>query len=94
MDDFKLLNPDVRHLPQDMIQFRYDSEEKYRNDSIAQVKEARKKIMEEDTGEIDKKDEEKKEEQNQNELDEKMKKIKEEETKALEKIKKKTKTRY
>ena len=47
MDEFKELNPDVRHLPQDMIQFRYDAEEKYRNDSIEQVKEERKKIIEE-----------------------------------------------
>ena len=38
LDEFKELNPDVRHLPQDMIQFRYDAEEKYRNDSIEQVK--------------------------------------------------------
>ena len=47
MDEFKLLNPDVRHLPQDMIQFRYDAEEKYRNDSINQVKEERNKIINE-----------------------------------------------
>ena len=91
MDEFKLLNPDVRHLPQDMIQLRYDGEEKYRNDSIEQVKAERKKIMEEATGETDKKQEEKKEAESQNELDEKMKKIKEEEEKALEKIKKKQK---
>ena len=89
MDEFKLLNPDVRYLPQEMIQLRYDAEEKYRNDSINQVKEARQKIMEEDTSNVDKKNDEKKEEENKNELDEKMKKIKEDETKALEKIKKK-----
>ena len=41
----------MRHLPQDMIQFRYDAEEKYRNESIEQVKAERQKIMEEDTGE-------------------------------------------
>ena len=42
---FKLginLNPDVRRLPQDKIQFQYDAEEKYRNYSIEQVKEKRK----------------------------------------------------
>ena len=88
MDEFKLLNPDVRYLPQEMIQLRYDAEEKYRNDSINQVKEARQKIMQEDTSNVDKKNDEKKEEENKNELDEKMKKIKEDETKALEKIKK------
>ena len=79
----------MRHLPQDMIQFRYDAEEKYRNESIEQVKAERQKIIEEDTGEDkEKKNEENKEAENQNQLDEKMKKIKEEEEKALEKIKK------
>ena len=94
MDEFKLLNPDVRHLPQDMLQYRYDAEEKYRTESINQVKELRKKIIEEDNKKVDEEKDEKKEEENKNELDEKMKKIKEEELKALEKIKKKTKTRY
>ena len=91
MDEYKLLNPDVRHLPQDMIQFRYDAEEKYRNDSINQVKEERTKIINEKAEETERKNDENKDEANQNELDEKMKKIKEEETKALEKIKKKQK---
>ena len=67
MDEFKLLNPDVRYLPQEMIQLRYDAEEKYRNDSINQVKEARQKIMQEDTSNVDKKNDEKKEEENKNE---------------------------
>ena len=73
MDEFKLLNPDVRHLPQDMLQYRYDAEEKYRNDSINQVKELRKKIIEEDNKKVDEEKDEKKEEENKNELDEKMK---------------------
>ena len=92
MDEFKLLNPDVRHLPQDMIQFRYDAEEKYRNDSIEQVKAERQKIIDEEANsdkDKENKNEENKEAENQNQLDEKMKKLKEEEEKALEKIKKK-----
>ena len=32
LDEFKLVNPDVRHLPQDMVKLRYEAEEKYRND--------------------------------------------------------------
>ena len=79
MDEFKLLNPDVRHLPQDMLQYRYDAEEKYRTESINQVKELRKKIIEEDNKKVDEEKDEKKEEENKNELDEKMKKKKEEE---------------
>ena len=69
MEEFKNLNPDVRHLPQDMIQFRYDAEEKYRNDSIEQVKEERKKIIEEEKSKEndEKKNEEKKEDEIQNE---------------------------
>ena len=47
LEEFKIVNPDVPHLPQDMIQFRYDAEEKYRNASINQVKEERQKIIEE-----------------------------------------------
>ena len=48
----------MRHLPQDMIKFRYDAEEKYRTDSIEQVKQEREKIIEEKEGK-------KKEEQNE-----------------------------
>ena len=48
LEEFKLVNPDVRYLPQDMIKFRYEAEEKYRNDSINQVKEERQKIIEEE----------------------------------------------
>ena len=48
MDEFKLVNPDVRHLPNDMVKFRYEAEEKYRTDSINQVKEERAKIIEEE----------------------------------------------
>ena len=79
MDEFKLLNPDVRYLPQEMIQLRYDAEEKYRNDSINQVKEARQKIMQEDTSNVDKKNDEKNNRR---------------ENKSFRKNKKKAKTRY
>ena len=90
LEEFKLVNPDVRYLPQDMIKFRYEAEEKYRNDSINQVKEERQKIIEEEEKKNEeKKNENEKEEKNKDELGEKMEKIKEEEKKALEKIKKK-----
>lgn len=42
-EEFKLINPDVRHITQDLAKFRYDAEEKYRNESINQVKEERQK---------------------------------------------------
>ena len=64
MDEFKLVNPDVRHLPNDMVKFRYEAEEKYRTDSINQVKEERAKIIEEE--------EKKKEEKNNNDNNNKM----------------------
>ena len=34
LDEFKTMNPDVKSLPQDLIQYRYDAEEKFRNETI------------------------------------------------------------
>ena len=74
-----------------MIQLRYDAEEKYRNDSINQVKELRAKIIQEENTKFEDKNENTNEEEKKGELEEKMEKIKEEEKKVIEKIKKKQK---
>ena len=44
MDDFKKKYPDVKKLIQDLLKYRYDAEEKYRNDTIEQVKAMRSKV--------------------------------------------------
>ena len=83
-EEFKLLNPDVRHITQDLAKFRYDSEEKYRNESINQVKEERQKIIEEEQKKKEEKNNKNEDENKKGgELDEKMEKIKEEEKKLL-----------
>ena len=47
MDEFKKKYPEVKNLSDDLIQLRYDAEEKFRNDTIKQAKEERNKIIEE-----------------------------------------------
>ena len=47
LDDYKIIYPDVRSLPKELQDMRYDAYEKYRNDSIEQVKEERNKIIQE-----------------------------------------------
>ena len=47
LEDFKLIYPDIRSLPKDLQEMRYEAAEKFRNDSIDQVKEERGKIIEE-----------------------------------------------
>ena len=39
LEDYKIIYPDVRSLPKELQDMRYDAAEKYRNDSIEQVKE-------------------------------------------------------
>ena len=112
LEDFKLMYPDVRSLPKDLQDMRYEANEKFRNDSIDQVKEERSKIIEE----MEKKEKDKQEQKNnanntsgdnentaensgddnKNDMasDEKMEKLFDEQKKLIEKIKKKTKTRY
>ena len=46
MEDFKLKYPEVRTLNQELLKFRYDEDEKYRKDTIEEVKKERKKIIE------------------------------------------------
>ena len=74
-----------------MIQFRYESEEKYRMNSIDQVKQERQKIIENEEKKPDEQKTKNGEDNKKGEMDEKMEKIIEEEKKALEKIKKKQK---
>ena len=58
-----------------MIQLRYDAEEKYRNDSINQVKELRAKIIQEENTKFEDKNENANEEEKKGELEEKMEKL-------------------
>ena len=44
-EEFKERNPDMKKLPSDLQQYRYDQFEKFRNETIAQVKEARQGII-------------------------------------------------
>ena len=61
LEDYKIIYPDVRSLPKELQDMRYDAAEKYRNDSIEQVKEERNKIIEE----LEKKEQEEKEKEEQ-----------------------------
>ena len=38
MDDFKKKYPEVKRLSQDLLKYRYEAEEKFRNDTIEEVK--------------------------------------------------------
>ena len=91
LDEFKLVNPDVRYLPQDMVKLRYDAEEKYREDSINQVKEERQNIIEAEEKKNEEKTQNNEGDKKNDELGQKMEKIKEDEQLALEKIKKRQK---
>ena len=90
IEAFKEQHPDMKRLPNDLQQYRYDQFEKFRNDTINQVKEARNNIIEA----------EKEKEQSKNQSgdtknssceksdrDERMDKLIEQEKKAIEKIK-------
>ena len=45
-DEFKTMNPEVKKLPKDLQDYHYEQFEKFRNDTINQIKEARQKIIE------------------------------------------------
>ena len=96
MNEFKKKYPEVKGLDKDLLKFRYESEENFRKETINQVKEERKVIIE---SENKKKEEEskKKENEDQNNKDEqndkdetekRWEKIIENEKKNIEKIKK------
>ena len=84
-EDFKELNPDVRHLSQDMAKFRYDAEEKFRISSIDEVKEEREKIIQE---------EEEKNKDNENNTEDKSKKRNDNIKEKVEKVKEEEKKKY
>ena len=46
MDEFKQKYPEVRSLNQELLKYRYDAEEKFRKETLEQVKEERNKIIE------------------------------------------------
>ena len=104
MNEFKKKYPEVKGLDKDLLKFRYESEEKFRKETINQVKEERKIIIESENKkkeeESKKKEKEKEKEQgneeqnNQDEQNDKddaekrWEKIIENEKKNIEKIKK------
>ena len=47
-ETYKNQNPDMRNLPKDIQQKRFDGIEKLRNDTISEVKEMRQKIIDEE----------------------------------------------
>ena len=47
LEEFKQINHDVRLLSQNMIKYRYDAEERFRNETIEQVKKEREQIIKE-----------------------------------------------
>ena len=93
-EKFKEKYPELINMNEKLIQIRYDAEEKFREETIKQVKEARTKIIEEE----EKKKESSTKDMNksnskynsgEDDVDKKWEKILENENKAIEKIKKK-----
>ena len=94
LDQYKSKHPEVIGLTEKILQYRYDAEEKFRNDTIEQVKKMRQNIIQ--TKEKQKEKEESKTNRDGNEtktnmddVDKKWEKILENEKKSIEKIKKK-----
>ena len=95
LDKFKEKYPELINSNEKLIQIRYDAEEKFREETIKQVKEVRTKIIEDS----EKKKEETTKDMNKSttkgynpggdDVDKKWEKILESEKKAIEKIKKK-----
>ena len=95
LDKFKEKYPELINSNEKLIQIRYDAEEKFREETIKQVKEVRTKIIEES----EKKKEETTKDMNKSttkgynpggdDVDKKWEKILDNEKKAIEKIKKK-----
>jgi hypothetical protein len=46
MDEFKKKYPDVKELSEDLLKYRYDAEEKFRRETLEQVKQERIEIIE------------------------------------------------
>ena len=46
IEEFKAQNPDVKKLSKDLVKFRYEANEKYRNNTIDLIKEERNNIIE------------------------------------------------
>ena len=47
MDEFNKKYPEVKRLSQDLVKYRYEGEEKFRNETIEDVKKERERIIEE-----------------------------------------------
>ena len=60
MDEFKKKYPDVKKLSQELLKYRYEAEEKFRDETVKQVVAERNKIIEEENKKNEKKEENKK----------------------------------
>jgi len=94
LEQYKSKHPEVIGLTDKIIQYRYDAQEKFRNETIEQVKimrkniiEAKEKQKEKEEGKTNRDANETK--TNMDEVDKKWEKILENEKKSIEKIKKK-----
>ena len=63
VNEFKKKYPEVKKLDKELFQLRYDAEEKFRNDTIEQVKKERQEIIESENKKKEEEENKKKEEE-------------------------------